>query len=466
MDPEKVDLSAHVGFRTAALLTGGYAGCAINALPTGTGAPHTPRLLMKAPSKLLGAALVLVASSEIGACVVVQKLRPAGALESAAPDAAAGGSGAPGLLEGAYRPNYLEAEGLHPYLGFLRRSERDWDPDEVMTLNQPELYLSGSPLLDGDPQDLMVAIAGGSVSQEFALGGGAEALGELLSSLPQFEGRNVRFVALGGGGVKQPQQLFALEWLLVQGAQLDLLINIDGFNEVALHELENEHNGVAPIYPRNWRLRTSRLDLAEIIGERAYVQRKRRELASGLLASPLRFSQVRQLIWIARDRNLRHSSRALDEALESFEANGVDDFVSQGPREPGSSEDTRRASMVALWRRSSLLLDQACKANGIEYYHFLQPNQYVVGSKPLSEEEARVAISTELSYGSFVPEAYPLLQSAGDELSGTGVRFHDLTLVYEDRPESIYVDDCCHVNRLGNQILAEAIAGAVASWGR
>ncbi|MDG1984358.1 MAG: hypothetical protein P8M11_07315, partial [Planctomycetota bacterium] len=81
-------------------------------------------------------------------------------------------------------------------------------------------------------------------------------------------------------------------------------------------------------------------------------------------------------------------------------------------------------------------------------------------------EEDRVAISTELSYGSFVPEAYSLLQRAGDELAGTGVRFHDLTLVFQDHPESIYVDSCCHVNRLGNQILAEAIAAAVESWGR
>ncbi|MDG1048726.1 MAG: hypothetical protein P8R46_00840 [Planctomycetota bacterium] len=421
---------------------------------------------MNAIPKLLGSVLVLVASSEIGGCVVVQKLRPAGVLEGAALDAAEGGSGAPGLLEGAYRPKYLEAEGLHPYLGFLHRAEPKWDPDKLMTLNQPELYRDGSPLLDGDEQDLIVAIAGGSLSQDFAHRGGAEALGELLSNQPRFEGRNVRFVALGGGGVKQPQQLFALDWLLVQGARLDLLINLDGFNEVALHELENERNGVAPIYPRHWRLRTSRLDLAEVIGERAYLQRQRRELASQLLASPLRFSRVRQLIWIARDRRLRHSSRALDQALASFEASGVDDFVSLGPRQPGSSVDSRRASMVALWRRSSRLLDQACSANGIEYYHFLQPNQYVVGSKPLSEEEDRVAISTELSYGSFVPEAYSLLQRAGDELAGTGVRFHDLTLVFQDHPESIYVDSCCHVNRLGNQILAEAIAAAVESWGR
>ena len=68
--------------------------------------------------------------------------------------------------------------------------------------------------------------------------------------------------------------------------------------------------------------------------------------------------------------------------------------------------------MVDLWRDSSLQLARTCGANGIEYYHFLQPNQYFEGSKPLSAEEQRVAITEKLSYGSFVPAAYPLLQEA------------------------------------------------------
>ena len=94
----------------------------------------------------------------------------------------------------------------------------------------------------------------------------------------------------------------------------------------------------------------------------------------------------------------------------------------------GTPRGCRAQRGAGAWRRSSLLLDQACRANGIERSHFLQPNQYVIGSQPLSEGK-RVALSTELSDGSFVPEAYPLLQSAGEERTGTGVRFQDLTLV-------------------------------------
>ena len=421
---------------------------------------------MTVPAKLLAVLVIFVAASEIGACIAVGELRPSGVLESAAPDAASGGAGGEGLLGKAYRPEHLHAEGIHPYLGYLVRNAPAWDPDDVMTLSQAELYRPGSPLIDGGPGDLIVGITGGSVSQQFAQLGGAEALGPLLADLPGREGRTPRFVMLGGGGVKQPQQLMGLQWLLVQGLRIDVLINIDGFNEVALHEIENELAGIAPIYPRNWRMRVSRLDMADVLGERAYLRRRRRELAGELLASPLRFSHLRQLVWIARDRSLRYSIRALEEVLGGYESEEAQDLVSQGPRQPSSTAESRRALMVDLWRESSLQLDRTCRANGIEYYHFLQPNQYFEGSKPLSEEEQRVAITDNLSYGTFVPAAYPMLQEAGDALAAQGVRFHDLTGAFADRPESIYVDSCCHVNRLGNQILAEAIAAAIASWGR
>ena len=61
-----------------------------------------------------------------------------------------------------------------------------------------------------------------------------------------------------------------------------------------------------------------------------------------------------------------------------------------------------------------------------------------------------------------MPAAYPLLQEAGVALAAEGVRFHDLTAVFADHPESIYIDTA-HVNRLGGQILAEAIEAAIAS---
>jgi hypothetical protein len=421
---------------------------------------------MRLPVKICIATILGLVAIEGGAIVAVRRLHPAGVLESAAFEAARGGAGFDGATEtDEEEPEIVWREQVHPYLGFLSPVGVPWSPGSVMSINQPELYWPGSPLLEDNPSLLLVGITGGSVSASFTSGGGAAVLRDRLGAIPRFAGRTPCFVSLNGGGVKQPQQLMSLEWLLVQGLRLDVLINLDGFNEVALHEIENEPFGVAPIYPRSWRLMLGPKEHSQILGERAYIERRRRELAAALLRSPLRWSHVSHLVWIFRDRQLGNASRAIEAYLAEVERARPDRFVSHGPRPPDSTLESRRAEMVDIWRRGSLQLERSCRVNGIEYFHFLQPNQYVEGSKPISEEEARLAITSHRGYGSAVPGAYPLLRAAGTSLVAEGVRFLDLTDVFRDHPETIYVDDCCHVNPHGNTILGHAVADAIASWG-
>ena len=54
--------------------------------------------------------------------------------------------------------------------------------------------------------------------------------------------------AIPGG--KQPQQLFLLNYLLLLGYEFDIVINIDGYNEVVFPLAENLPNGLWPHYPR------------------------------------------------------------------------------------------------------------------------------------------------------------------------------------------------------------------------
>ena len=44
-----------------------------------------------------------------------------------------------------------------------------------------------------------------------------------------------------------------------------------------------------------------------------------------------------------------------------------------------------------VWYRDSLLLAGLAELGRADYYHFLQPNQYAPGSKPLSPEERKSA---------------------------------------------------------------------------
>jgi len=118
------------------------------------------------------------------------------------------------------------------------------------------------------------------------------------------------------------------------------------------------------------------------------------------------------------------------------------------------------AYLVALWQRSSRLLDGLARANGTRYYHFLQPNQYVPESKPMTTDERATAVKAT-RYAGLVHTGYPMLQRAGRELRAEGVRFVDLTGAFAGHVEPIYIDACCHVSPHGNAIVADLVFDAI-----
>ena len=102
-------------------------------------------------------------------------------------------------------------------------------------------------------------------------------------------------------------------------------------------------------------------------------------------------------------------------------------------------------------------MHQLCEANGIRYFHFLQPNQYLKDSKPMGQEEKTIAVTEKHPYRAAVEKGYPLLMEKGKLLRSKGVRFHDLTRVFKNKPQPMYVDDCCHVSKEANEYLGVVI---------
>ena len=45
------------------------------------------------------------------------------------------------------------------------------------------------------------------------------------------------------------------------------------------------------------------------------------------------------------------------------------------------------------------------------------------------------------------------------------MNFADLTQIFADRRESLYIDTCCHFNRLGNEVMGQYIARVIADDG-
>ena len=62
-----------------------------------------------------------------------------------------------------------------------------------------------------------------------------------------------------------------------------------------------------------------------------------------------------------------------------------------------------------------------------------------------------------------VRACFPRMQAEGARLAGQGIRFTDLTQVFADHPEPIYVDTCCHVAEVGDILMARAIAARIRS---
>ena len=204
--------------------------------------------------------------------------------------------------------------GIHPYLGFLTRDGPGQRPIEgAVQLNQQAFYDGDSPIFARREQDVVIALVGGSVADQFTRLGGCAALARDLADVPAYAGKELRFVLLAQRGGKQPQQLIALNYVLALGGTVDVLINLDGFNEIALHERENQNQGVAPVYPRAWFFRVQRVEIITILAELNELRRSRRALARDASSSVLRHLWTYRLRWKWSDGGLGRSIAALED---------------------------------------------------------------------------------------------------------------------------------------------------------
>lgn len=352
---------------------------------------------------------------------------------------------------------------LHPYLGYVFRPRPPDAEGPFPIAISPDGFLDERPLLrKRGGGKLLVAVTGGSVSGQLGSFHG-DKLAAALRRLPEFAGKEPEFVWLGMPGYHQPQQLFQIGYLLAQGGELDYLINIDGFNEVAVPGALNAPFGAHPLFPMNWSmvaLNVPDLDVQRNLGGIAFLKEERSRRAADLYASVWSRSPTRRLLWKLDDDRLSARLSRLAWEVQEFPEEDIPFFV-RGPEDMHLPAEELIPACVEVWKRSSLQLKALCDAHGIRYVHCLQPNQYDPGSKPLSAQEQEAAFDAEGPYKPVVEDGYPRFRKAGDELRAAGVEFHDLSMIFADVHETVYVDNCCHFNGLGNGIMADAIAEAM-----
>lgn len=357
-------------------------------------------------------------------------------------------------------------ETLHPYLGFAKDPLAADGTDPRAEAQWPESARHLEDRLFFEPSDerVVIAVLGGSVADIVAAGGSGLAVE--LRKVERFADREIAVISLARGGFKQPQQLTLLAYLLALGAHFDLVLNIDGFNEVALPASELVPRGVFPFYPRGWDQRVGPLDseARRAAAEMQLAQRRRRDLARRFSAWPWRASHAAALAWRALDRRQVRKLTAVQRQL--LEARSDDaTYGSHGPRRDYGTEAEMYDDLARFWYRSSLQLHHLCRSQGIEYRHFLQPNQYLEGAKPIAAEQGAGTWLDDHPYRLAVEQGYPRLIREGEALARAGVAFDDLTAIFKGRDELLYGDSCCHLNFLGNTLLQRAIARRLAVGG-
>jgi uncharacterized protein with GYD domain len=356
-----------------------------------------------------------------------------------------------------------DLEVLHPYLGWAFNPDAAEVPDHakgVVTVNALGFADTAPTIRKRSADRFIIAICGGSVAQQMSTIGEQD-FRKLLESSPQLRGKQIEIVRLAMSGYKQPQHLMALNYAMVLGGEFDVVINIDGYNETGLTVGENELHQVFAAYPRAWQAR-----LQDVVDPRnastSYqlleVRATRQARAQWISQSWLRHTWTGSLAWASQDSLLRSRQIQLGvDLVENFRKRGHG-FARQGPRQMYSNESEMYQHVTALWSNSSLQMHFLCAGQGIPYLHFLQPNQYHEGSKPLSPKELESYYSPQEYHAIAVKQGYPKLIEAGKVLRERGVDFHDLTQLFSKETDTIYSDYFCHYNPRGTGMLSKAVS--------
>lgn len=302
---------------------------------------------------------------------------------------------------------YTRPVVVHPYIGYVLFPQ----PDPASGQQQVSEYGyvdDQDPIHRRSPDRLIVGIVGGSVARYMG-SSAANVIQDVLSRSPAFAGKACTFVRMAVDGHKQPQQLMTVSYLLSQGAEFDIIINLDGVNDAALPEMDNVEVGVNSSFPRQWGTLLAQWSnpiVSRQIGYVTYLQTQQRDQA--LRFCKWSWSPTACLVWRVLSNRLNQT--VIEEAAKASYLSAAELPAALGPKERFESRQQIYDHSIEIWSRSSMILADLCRSRNIRYFHFLQPNQYLPESKPIGEDEDATAINPISPFRIPVQECFPKMR--------------------------------------------------------
>ena len=289
---------------------------------------------------------------------------------------------------------------------------------------------------------------------------------KMLQALPQFQNKEIVILKFANPAHKQPQQLLILNYFLSVGQELDMVINIDGFNEVALSYLNNKA-GTEVSMPNDYifsplialankDFSSEQLELSlEVLQLKDRLQNTLNRLSECRLATcyMLRWAQAKYLLNQYRGKPETFSQ------LKTEEGKGSLIYLKRIEKPLDDPEALER--IVDLWFNSSLGMNDLLAARKIPYFEFIQPNQYYSTNRQFSADEKKIAFDEKSQYKEGTIKGYPKLLAKVSSLQAAGVKVFNAVSVFDETRDIVYCDNCCHYNDVGDGIFSRYIGQSI-----
>ncbi|MEG4515516.1 MULTISPECIES: hypothetical protein [unclassified Microcoleus] len=371
-------------------------------------------------------------------------------------------------LEGV-RLNQSIVERFHPFFGFIQQPGPDFRPG-FKNNNYGFLSPYDYPFKKTKPNQFIIGVFGGSVASNYGIFEVQnKILPQYLKQIPGLKDKEFVILSFATGGYKQPQQLLILNYFLALGQELDLVVNIDGFNEVALSNLNNK-NQVDLAMPSIQHI----LPLSSLANN---------SLSTQAMKATIRIQENKARINQGLERLQNCSFAACDALTSVYIQNLVNNYktdvikfekerTQQKKDDSGSviyintnksvlQDSLAFEAMAQNWVKSSIFMHKVLSASNVPYFHVLQPNQYYQTKRVFGEAEKQIAFNKDTPYAKAVEIGYPALFKKFPNLEKNNITLVNAVNVFDKIKEAVYVDSCCHYNKAGEVVFSNYVGRSI-----
>lgn len=307
------------------------------------------------------------------------------------------------------------------------------------------------------PNEFIVGVFGGSVAANFWSYNLAFRKFQIaLKALrPELADQTIVLLNFAKEAYRQPQQIAAFNYFTLQGQKFDLVININGYNELTSAWFNLKSGTDIALPSVNLMMEFARLTTADAISA---------STASRLLAKQLNeraYQQSLASLWLLT----LATSKALplltmdstNNAADSFSYIQDENLLFIPTGHVQQDKEVIAEAYTQYQIQSSVLMAAAVQATGASYLEILQPNQYVSTNRKFSESEREIAIFEPTPYDGVIDTAYRALRERSKQPPLSN-HFVDASFVLDDIEEHAYADNCCHLTIRGRELLSRDIA--------